>query len=70
MVKLKWGMEYKGVLKSFDNYFNLQVCALLLGLSCILLPPAYRQLCLPRRFLCVFPCCLDTPLQPVFRAAL
>jgi len=25
MVKLKWGMEYKGVLKSFDNYFNLQL---------------------------------------------
>lgn len=25
IVKLKWGMEYKGVLKSFDNYFNLQL---------------------------------------------
>jgi len=23
LVKLKWGMEYKGVLKSFDNYMNI-----------------------------------------------
>ena len=25
MVKLKWGMEYKGYLMSADNYMNLQV---------------------------------------------
>ncbi|CDJ66634.1 small nuclear ribonucleoprotein F, putative [Eimeria necatrix] len=25
MVKLKWGMEYKGYLKSFDDYMNLQL---------------------------------------------
>jgi hypothetical protein len=25
MVKLKWGMEYKGFLVSVDNYMNLQV---------------------------------------------
>jgi hypothetical protein len=25
MVKLKWGMEYKGALLSFDSYMNLQV---------------------------------------------
>ena len=25
MAKLKWGMEYKGYLVSFDNYMNLQV---------------------------------------------
>ena len=25
LVKLKWGTEYKGVLKSFDGYMNLQV---------------------------------------------
>lgn len=25
MVKLKWGMEYKGFLMSFDNYMNLQL---------------------------------------------
>lgn len=27
MVKLKWGMEYKGALLSFDSYMNLQVRA-------------------------------------------
>mmetsp|Transcript_69308 Transcript_69308/g.159157 ORF Transcript_69308/g.159157 Transcript_69308/m.159157 type:complete len:84 (-) Transcript_69308:106-357(-) len=25
MVKLKWGMEYKGILKSTDLYMNLQL---------------------------------------------
>ncbi|EAN33620.1 Small nuclear ribonucleoprotein F [Theileria parva strain Muguga] len=25
VVKLKWGMEYKGTLKSFDSYMNLQL---------------------------------------------
>jgi hypothetical protein len=30
MVKLKWGMEYKGLLKSVDAYMNLQVSSLLL----------------------------------------
>jgi small nuclear ribonucleoprotein F len=25
VVKLKWGMEYKGVLLSVDNYMNLQL---------------------------------------------
>jgi small nuclear ribonucleoprotein F len=25
VVKLKWGMEYKGYLVSFDGYMNLQV---------------------------------------------
>eukprot|EP00448_Togula_jolla_P007175 CAMPEP_0170597208 /NCGR_PEP_ID=MMETSP0224-20130122/15583_1 /TAXON_ID=285029 /ORGANISM="Togula jolla, Strain CCCM 725" /LENGTH=101 /DNA_ID=CAMNT_0010921661 /DNA_START=50 /DNA_END=356 /DNA_ORIENTATION=- len=25
LVKLKWGMEYKGTLKSIDPYMNLQV---------------------------------------------
>ncbi|EPR59532.1 putative small nuclear ribonucleoprotein f (snrnp-f) [Toxoplasma gondii TgCatPRC2] len=25
MVKLKWGIEYKGYLKSFDEYMNLQL---------------------------------------------
>ncbi|KAH0477580.1 MAG: hypothetical protein KVP17_002689 [Porospora cf. gigantea B] len=24
-VKLKWGLEYQGSLKSFDNYLNLQL---------------------------------------------
>ena len=24
-VKLKWGMEYKGILTSFDDYMNLQL---------------------------------------------
>ena len=27
MVKLKWGMEYKGYLVSVDGYMNLQVMA-------------------------------------------
>mmetsp|Transcript_22063 Transcript_22063/g.62034 ORF Transcript_22063/g.62034 Transcript_22063/m.62034 type:complete len:89 (+) Transcript_22063:111-377(+) len=25
IVKLKWGMQYKGFLKSVDNYMNLQM---------------------------------------------
>ena len=25
VVKLKWGMEYKGFLMSFDSYMNIQV---------------------------------------------
>ncbi|XP_066925752.1 small nuclear ribonucleoprotein F-like [Clytia hemisphaerica] len=25
MVKLKWGMEYKGYLVSVDNYMNMQI---------------------------------------------
>ncbi|GIX66055.1 small nuclear ribonucleoprotein F, putative [Babesia caballi] len=25
LVKLKWGMEYKGVLKSFDSYMNIEL---------------------------------------------
>ena len=25
LVKLKWGMEYKGILVSSDRYFNLQL---------------------------------------------
>merc|ERR1719276_243513 len=25
LVKLKWGMEYKGTLKSIDSYMNLQL---------------------------------------------
>ncbi|EWM28091.1 hypothetical protein NSK_001515 [Nannochloropsis salina CCMP1776] len=24
-IKLKWGMEYKGILLSVDNYYNLQL---------------------------------------------
>lgn len=27
MVKLKWGMEYKGYLVSVDGYMNMQVSA-------------------------------------------
>ena len=27
MVKLKWGMEYKGTLMSVDSYMNVQVTA-------------------------------------------
>ena len=26
IVKLKWGMEYKGYLVSTDSYMNVQVC--------------------------------------------
>nr|UXY87089.1 small nuclear ribonucleoprotein E-like [Cryptomonas sp.] len=25
VVKLKWGIEYKGILVSFDNYFNVRL---------------------------------------------
>ena len=28
VVKLKWGMEYKGILVSTDNYMNVQVSIL------------------------------------------
>ena len=33
IIKLKWGMEYKGILVSTDNYMNVQVCVLL-DVSC------------------------------------
>ncbi|KOB60196.1 hypothetical protein PFHG_01888 [Plasmodium falciparum HB3] len=25
IIKLKWGMEYKGILKSFDGYMNIRL---------------------------------------------
>jgi len=31
MVKLKWGMEYKGYLVSVDGYMNLQVYSIFIG---------------------------------------
>ena len=35
MVKLKWGMEYKGYLVSVDGYMNLQVaCVDVVGIAC------------------------------------
>ena len=30
IVKLKWGMEYKGILMAVDSYMNLQVCFIVL----------------------------------------
>uniref|UniRef100_A0A671P2S0 Sm protein F n=1 Tax=Sinocyclocheilus anshuiensis TaxID=1608454 RepID=A0A671P2S0_9TELE len=30
MVKLKWGMEYKGYLVSVDGYMNMQVCLIII----------------------------------------
>ena len=30
IVRLKWGMEYKGYLVSTDSYMNLQVCTVIL----------------------------------------
>lgn len=32
IAKLKWGMEYKGYLVSTDNYMNIQVCRLAMGI--------------------------------------
>lgn len=26
LVKLKWGIEYKGILVSFDDYINVRIC--------------------------------------------
>ncbi len=26
MVRLKWGIEYKGTLVSFDDYINIRIC--------------------------------------------
>ena len=26
MVRLKWGIEYKGILVSFDDYINIRIC--------------------------------------------
>ncbi|KAG2712375.1 hypothetical protein I3760_04G122500 [Carya illinoinensis] len=40
IVKLKWGMEYKGFLASVDSYMNLQVLLAILFVSVCLL-----QLC-------------------------
>lgn len=34
MVRLKWGMEYKGYLVSTDNYMNLQVSLASHHLAC------------------------------------
>lgn len=38
MVKLKWGMEYKGYLVSVDGYMNLQVCHCRFHVSCFTFP--------------------------------
>jgi len=35
MVKLKWGMEYKGYLVSVDGYMNLQVYCIFFGALCL-----------------------------------
>ena len=35
MVKLKWGMEYKGYLVSVDGYMNLQVRNIHVGFACL-----------------------------------
>uniref|UniRef100_A0A2R8PDD7 Small nuclear ribonucleoprotein polypeptide F n=1 Tax=Callithrix jacchus TaxID=9483 RepID=A0A2R8PDD7_CALJA len=32
MVKLKWGMEYKGYLVSVDGYMNMQILIYILGI--------------------------------------
>uniref|UniRef100_A0A8D0PS94 Small nuclear ribonucleoprotein polypeptide F n=2 Tax=Sus scrofa TaxID=9823 RepID=A0A8D0PS94_PIG len=32
MVKLKWGMEYKGYLVSVDGYMNMQIFVYILGI--------------------------------------
>uniref|UniRef100_A0A7N5K5S1 Small nuclear ribonucleoprotein polypeptide F n=1 Tax=Ailuropoda melanoleuca TaxID=9646 RepID=A0A7N5K5S1_AILME len=32
MVKLKWGMEYKGYLVSVDGYMNMQIFIYVLGI--------------------------------------
>ena len=34
IVKLKWGMEYKGILMAVDSYMNLQVCMISLEIVC------------------------------------
>ena len=50
LVKLKWGMEYKGYLVSVDGYMNLQVNTLLLInimmslIDCPLLVSKYRRI--------------------------
>ena len=50
LVKLKWGMEYKGYLVSVDGYMNLQVNTLLLIniimslIDCLLLVSKYRRI--------------------------
>ena len=50
LVKLKWGMEYKGYLVSVDGYMNLQVnTSLLINIimsliDCLLLVSKYRRI--------------------------
>ena len=49
IVKLKWGMEYKGYLVSTDSYMNVQVglapfCLVVLAAGWIILTPFYIPL--------------------------
>jgi len=58
MVKLKWGMEYKGYLVSVDGYMNLQVYAVFLGTG----TPSFEYLemcdncCLCNFFVVIYNC--------------
>ena len=40
IVKLKWGMEYKGLLMAVDSYMNLQVWVLLFVANALRVPNA------------------------------
>ena len=37
LVKLKWGMEYKGTLKSIDPYMNLQAPSIIIIIIIIII---------------------------------
>ena len=43
MIKLKWGMEYKGTLQSVDSYMNVLVSVLLLLVLGIALGSGQRK---------------------------
>lgn len=61
MVRLKWGMEYKGYLVSTDNYMNLQVSSLE-GVSLSLVRTRLADPCWPRLTLPSLRCDLPTQL--------
>lgn len=54
MVKLKWGMEYKGYLVSVDGYMNLQVLQIVIYQNCHFNQLPFAFYCLKHTLSCFF----------------